>query len=140
MQTQTTANKTETIFGSTTVIVRFRNAPAVEQEVSVLQLDLDSCPALLKALDDEMQQICVYTGKDREWAKTLTPDSQVRIVEEGERLNKDFFSSWVSRRNQREALKERGMQERVIEKALPALLAELAKNPAALNLATSSQK
>src|SRR5579872_3980297 len=87
--------KIETVSGYTEVTIGDNAA------VRVYQLPLRSYPDYLKAQDDEIAMAILLTKQDRAWVESLSPESHVKIIDEGDRINADFFSAWLVRRNKR---------------------------------------
>lgn len=90
---------TETVLGQTTIVVRL--ADGREEHVVVRQLPIRMFGELLAALDDECRMISLATGKPLEWVHGLPPDQHERLIGEVDRLNADFFSRWLARRQRR---------------------------------------
>lgn len=68
------------------------------ETVKVLLVDIEHYPQLLSSLGDELAQIQVYCDRPIEWVKSLSPVSHKLVIETAERINRDFFPSWVQRR------------------------------------------
>lgn len=93
---------TETLLGGTDVTVRMLDGTS--ETVRVRQLPLSLMPKYLDALsavDQEVRLICLATGKDDAWVDQVHPEDTVNLLEECERINLDFFASWLHRRTQR---------------------------------------
>lgn len=109
---------TETVMGGLNVIVTHSDKGT--DTVFVRQLAIEDYPKLLQAQDDECKMIELYCDRPIGWAKTLSPDSHEKLVEEGERLNSDFFLRWVQRRISRQERLLPGITQRMRDAALSA--------------------
>lgn len=109
-------SKTETLLGGYTVKVAF-NVGSSTEDVLVRQLPIKSFPALLAAADDEYKMAELYCDKPSGWAETLTLNSLEAVINEGERVNQDFFSRWVQRRLNRQEKMMPGVTEKVMAAA-----------------------
>lgn len=99
------------------------------ERVMVRVLPVDIYPELLKLQNDEPSLVAIYAGKfskdketqiytvDREWATRLTPESNEKVVEVGERLNGDFLARWFARQKARVDRIRPGMMDRFMDKA-----------------------
>lgn len=101
------------------------------ESVKVRQLPVKLFPQYLATMLDEQKQVELLCDRQPGWADTLTPDSHELIVMEGEKLNRDFFSRWLQRKKEREALIPKPSTGEVvamleaINRANPALLEDL---------------
>ena len=68
------------------------------EAVRIHQLSLRHADDLLGAQSNEVALALLYTGRDREWFDALPPDSQMAIVEEGDRINANFLKRFLERR------------------------------------------
>jgi len=82
--------------------VRVKNSQGNVEHVLIRQLPLREMEALLAAQGDEVRLALLYTGRDQGWFDGLDPASQEAIVEEGDRINSDFFGRWFRRRIERQ--------------------------------------
>jgi hypothetical protein len=119
-----------TIIGGTKVTVIFIDGTS--GEVFVRQLPVKVYPQLVEAMQDELKHIDLLCDKPG-LAETLTPDSHEAVIEAGEKLNADFFSRWLERKQKRESLLPKpDMTEALqvfgeMQKTNPALTEELLK-------------
>lgn len=111
--------------GGVTIEVKFRDNKTPEL-VKILALAIEDMIPLLEATDHELRQIAMYCGKvlpaggyDETWAKTLTRESQVEVIEKGEEANADFFGKWMERRTRRMDRLTRALPEKIKEAILP---------------------
>jgi hypothetical protein len=81
------------------VIAQFRNGES--KEVEIRELGVGAFSDLLKSQANEVELIKLYTGLDSDKIEALRPESQVDILEAGERLNGDFFCRCFARTTQR---------------------------------------
>ena len=122
-----------TLMGGTEITVGFRDNAAVGQQVFVRQLPIKLFPAYLASMQDECRQVALLCDKDQAWAESLTPASHEAVLEEGDKLNADFFSRWFERRKAREAklpkpdLGEVVQMIEALSRSNPALLEELSR-------------
>jgi hypothetical protein len=86
----------ETLMGGKDVTVTYQDGKT--EAVRVRQLCIEDYPKLLAAMQDEATQAELYCGKEVGWAKQLTTECHDLVMEEGERINADFFGRWVQRR------------------------------------------
>jgi len=108
----------ETLLGGMKTLVQFRDPKFAAEEVQVRQLAIEHYPELLKVMDDECAMVEMFCGKEKGWAVSLTPDSFERVITEGERLNGDFFSRWVQRRQKRAEQLMPGALDKVVNQAM----------------------
>ena len=67
------------------------------EDVMVRQLPIRLYKEYLEAQDSEAKILSVLCGKPVEWADGLKIESFEAILDEGEKINADFFSRWVKR-------------------------------------------
>ncbi len=95
------------------------------EKVKILQLPVSKMLKLLEAQDNEAAMVALFTGKPDNWCDTISNESFVHIVTEGEKVNADFFDAWVKRRIARQ------------EKLIPGITEKLAQSAASRSLNTS---
>lgn len=136
------ATKNETLLGGADVAVIFRDGTS--ETIKVRQLPIRLFQMYLAAIDQEARQVELYCDKPEKWSDTLTNESFELIIEEGERINRDFFSRWKVRREKRQELlpkRDEAAEVRMIEllqKNNPALLQSIIMQAAASNSPTPS--
>lgn len=113
----------ETLFGGLEMEADLAAGGA--EKVFIRQIPIRQMPRMLAALEDENRLVELFCDKPEGWSDTLTVESFEKIINEGERLNADFFSRWVQRRLTRQ------------EKVMPGITEKLARN-AGLPLPTGS--
>jgi len=98
-------SKLETLMGGNEIAVVLLDTGS--ERVKVRQLAVKYLPELLRIESslpfDEIAEVCLLTGKETDWAERLAPESHEAIINEGEKLNRDFFGRWVSRQPKRES-------------------------------------
>jgi len=109
-------NDIETLFGKSIQELTIGTMDGKTESVSIKQLPVKVYPKLLEILDDEIAMASQYTGKPKEWIETLTPESHQKIIEEGERINWDFFIAWQKRRMERQEKIMPGFQQALLQK------------------------
>lgn len=119
-----TSSATETLMGGAPCTANKQDG--TQEAVAIRQLPIKLFPDLLAAVENESAMIELFCAKPAGWAETLTLESFEQIVNEGERLNSDFFSRWAQRRIARQ------------EKLMPGLTDKLAN--ALLSSPSGSQK
>ncbi len=98
--------------------------------VTVLDLAIEVLPRLAEALDNELEQIAIYCGKDAGWAKSLSKASQEKVILKGEEVNGAFFGRWLERRMRRiEQLQPGVMQKVVLDAAKASASPSIAQRP-----------
>lgn len=86
----------------------------------IRQLPLGEMADLLAAQGDEEKLARLYTKATGQqdwpanWFESLTPESQERIVVEGDRINADFFGRWFRRRLARQERLVPGSTARIL--------------------------
>jgi hypothetical protein len=80
---------------------------------------VDEFPKLMMALEDEPLMVEIYTGKPKGWFKSIQRESFVKIIEEGERVNGDFFFPWAARKIARQEKLMPGMTAKILASTLP---------------------
>ena len=109
-----------------------------EERVKVRALAVKHYPKIVSALGDQLALAALYCGKvladghpadghpadgnqagqpDVEWAGDLAPESLKAIMEEGNRLNLDFFSQWFDRQKGMVEILRPGLAEKLMAKA-----------------------
>ncbi|MBX3747341.1 MAG: hypothetical protein KF833_18685 [Verrucomicrobiae bacterium] len=86
---------------------------APDQAVFVRLVPVRLYTDMLGALGDEARLIAIYTDLPEDRIGNLTPPQWERIVEEGDRLNRDFFARWVARRIARQERVMPGIGEQI---------------------------
>jgi len=109
---------TETLKGGADVIAT--KLDGTTEAVFLRQIAAEDCDALLGMQENEMKIVEFYCKKPEGWAKTLTRDSYQLLVNEGDRINADFFFSWVERRIARQEKLLPGITNKMSEAALAA--------------------
>jgi len=107
----------ETLVGSSELTVEFRDGRT--QTVTVRQLPIKLYQQYLASMDDECAMVELLCSYPKGWADTLTPASHVAVVEEGTRINRDFFEPWVQRRLERQKLFVPDLLDRMLKMAEP---------------------
>jgi hypothetical protein len=82
-------------------------------------------PQMMANLENENQLVELFCDRPKGWSDSITPESFEKVVQEGERMNTDFFVRWFQRRLTRQ------------EKVMPGITEKLARN-AGLPLPTGS--
>jgi hypothetical protein len=90
-----------TILGGANVPVTLLDGST--QAIFVRQLPVKLYPKLLEAMQDELKHIDLLCDKAG-LAETLAPEGHEAILNAGEKLNADFFSRWLARKQKRESL------------------------------------
>jgi hypothetical protein len=90
----------ETLAGKSVATVTLLDGS--RETVALRQLPLKEMEALLAAQGDETKLACLYTGRPESWFDGVSPEGQELIVQEGDRLNADFFGRWFRRRLDRQ--------------------------------------
>lgn len=98
--------------------VRVALLDGATEEIMIRQVAIRNFPKLLEALADEPGLIKLYTGKDDAWVDSLQPEAFELIIQEGEKLNADFFQRWFNRAKHRLDLVAPGGFERLFGMAL----------------------
>jgi hypothetical protein len=88
------------------------------ESIHLRQVSIGQCEQLLLAQGNEPTLACFYSGRDRAWFDSLDPDSQERVVVEGDRINADFFARWYRRLAARQDRILPGAMEKFINRAL----------------------
>ena len=99
MNTQEKQNNVATLLGGLPLKVTYQDGSS--EELTIKQLPVKQMLPLLKAIDDEPAMAELFCGKPEGWSASLTPESFELVVEEGDKLNRDFFVRWVQRRQRR---------------------------------------
>lgn len=105
----------ETVCGGMVLVMDM--VGGTKEEVRVLQLAVKDYARLLELQGDEVALAGFYCGKERAWAEGLMPASHELVIQEGERLNGDFFGRWVQRQTGRLERIRPGLAEKVWEVA-----------------------
>src|SRR5688572_11114890 len=95
MDTPTAKNSIATLCGGIDYTATKRDGSS--ETVQILQLPIKQFPAYSKVLTDEPALVDLLTGKPKGWSETLTNESFEQIVQEGKKLNADFFERWLRR-------------------------------------------
>jgi hypothetical protein len=82
--------------GGTNVTVKLLEGST--DTIFVRQLAVKEYGALADVMDDEIGQVALFTGKPKEWAERLSPQSHHELMTAAWRLNGDFFWGWFERR------------------------------------------
>jgi len=96
---ETAQDKMATLFGGKQM--QIRTLAGASEEITIRKLPVSLCERLLALTDDEAGTIELLCDKPKGWSDSLDRDDAVRILEEGDRLNADFFQSWFLRRLKR---------------------------------------
>ncbi len=91
--------KSETLRGGKSMTVRFEDGST--EVVFIRQLPLKEFETWLQVLDDEPRSAELMCGKPPGWGERLTCVSMGELIEEAERINRDFFERWLQRRTAR---------------------------------------
>ncbi len=95
---ETKTNKLEILAGGTNVIVQFDDQREEETVfVRIIKLRQLQQYGQLVIAGDEAGQVGLFTGKEAAWVEALANESAEKILEEGQRLNADFFVRWAAR-------------------------------------------
>lgn len=136
-------DKLTTLIGSVERIVT--KPDGATETVRIRQLPIRLLPQYLASLDDEPRMVELLCDKPSGWSDSLSPADFEGIIEEGERLNSDFFSRWLERKKKREQFLPKPDLDQ-IEKVLdvltrnnPELVPQLLQK-AGLNSPTGSSK
>ena len=86
----------ETLSAGTPVSATLRSGERIN--LNVRQLPIRDFPKLLELQNNESALLELYTGATAEVLGQLTTESELTILEEGDRVNADFFGRWVQRR------------------------------------------
>lgn len=70
------------------------------ETIKVRQLPVRLMARYAAAVQDEPEQIRLFTDRDMKWVESLSDDSFVAIVKEGQRMAEPFFSDWLTRQRQ----------------------------------------
>lgn len=101
------------------------------EQVTVRMLPVREYEAFARVLENEPRMAEVLCAKPEGWGDSLRPDSLGRLVEEGERINADFFVPWFRRRAARmERLVPGSVGRAVPESPSPSLSPRSASGPA----------
>lgn len=89
----------EILTGGTTMVVKFEDGrPEETVTVRIIRLRQLQEYGQLIYTGDEAGQVGLFVAKDAKWVDALTNDSAEKIVEEGQRLNADFFTRSAARK------------------------------------------
>ena len=114
---------TDTLLGGVEIEVNL--VAGGTEKVFVRQIPVRLMRQMLAYLEDENRLIELFCDRPKGWSDSITVESFEKVVQEGERLNTDFFVRWFQRRLTRQ------------EKVMPGITEKLARN-AGLNLPTGS--
>lgn len=103
----------ETLLGGSELTVT--HLGGITEMVRVRQLPIRDYPRLLDLALDEPRKVELLCDRPEGWADRLTLESAEAVIEEGDRLNADFFGRWFRRRI--------ALQERLMPGALAAAVA-----------------
>ncbi len=109
-QSEEPVDRMVTLMGGVEVVVtlaaeQLDGAPlkgTVTETIFLRQLPIKEFPRVRRALSDEVALAAIYCGKEIGWAERLLPASHELVIEQGERINRDFFSRWSARMEERE--------------------------------------
>ncbi|MFM8359022.1 MAG: hypothetical protein ACKOET_10760 [Verrucomicrobiota bacterium] len=88
------------------------------EAVFVRMLPVGEYEAYARVLEDEPRAAEMFCAKPKGWGDTLRPDSLGALIEEGQRLNADFFGPWFRRRQARMEWLAPGSVQAAVAKAL----------------------
>lgn len=91
--------KSETLRGGRDTLVTFVDGS--QHTVLVRQLPVKDFEPWFNCLDDEPRAAELLCGQEAGWGDRLDIESLERVIQEGERLNRDFFERWLQRRTAR---------------------------------------
>jgi hypothetical protein len=114
---------TETLFGGAELEVDL--VAGGTEKVFVRQIPIRLMPQMMAYLENENRLVELFCDRPKGWSDSITVESFEKVVQEGERLNTDFFVRWFQRRLTRQ------------EKVMPGITEKLARN-AGLPLTTGS--
>lgn len=90
--------KLEILAGGTNIVVTFDDQrPEETAFVRIIKLRQLQQYGQLVIAGDEAGQVGLFAGKDAAWVDALTNASAEKVLEEGQRLNADFFVRWAAR-------------------------------------------
>jgi hypothetical protein len=113
----------ETLYGGVELEVNL--VAGGTEKVFVRQIPIRLMPQMMANLENENQLVELFCDRPKGWSDSITPESFEKVVQEGERMNTDFFVRWFQRRLTRQ------------EKVMPGITEKLARN-AGLPLPTGS--
>lgn len=102
-----------TLLGGVDVVVSLIGGAT--ETVKILQLPIRRFPEFARGLADEPFLVELLCGKPAGWSDTLTRESFTAIVEEGTKINMDFFPQWQERQNKAADILNPGAKERLIQ-------------------------
>jgi hypothetical protein len=106
-------NHTTTLTGGHEFTVTKRDG--TNETVFVRQLAVKEFPKFLQTQDDELEMIDFVCGKTKGFAETLSNEGHEALVAEIEKVNGDFFSRWLKRRNEREDKVMPGVRQKLVD-------------------------
>lgn len=86
----------ETLTGKS--LVNARKLDGTPITLTIRQLPIREFPRLLELQGKEEELIELYTGLPEGSAAELDTESQLAVLDAGDRINADFFARWVRRR------------------------------------------
>ncbi len=87
--------KAEALFGGVDLTVTKLDKST--EVVKVRQLPARLMSRYAAAVQDETEQVRLFTDKDVKWVESLTDESFVAIINEGQRMAEPFFVDWLAR-------------------------------------------
>lgn len=87
------------------------------ETVRVRQLPVKLYPQYLLCMEDEPAMVELFCDRKAGWSEGLAPQSFQKVVEEGERINADFFESWYRRKIARLEKLVPGARDRILTEA-----------------------
>ncbi|MCL4179172.1 MAG: hypothetical protein KJ072_15700 [Verrucomicrobia bacterium] len=106
---------TETLFGGAELEVNL--VAGGTEKVFVRQFPIRLMPQMLTYLENESRLVELFCDKPEGWSDSITVESFERVVQEGERLNTDFFIRWFHRRLTRQEKVMPGITEKLVRNA-----------------------